>query len=185
MGQIRTLRLVRALVMGLAALALAPAADAAGDKGAYEQARQKAASNYEAAKKRCDAMTGSAKSVCVAEAKAARTRTEEQAEVLYQGTPKAREHAKNEIAAAEYRVARERCEERSGNDKDVCIKVAKAVRTRAEADAKAERKISDAREDAARHKREADYKVAAEKCEVLTGDARAACIAQAKTRYGM
>jgi hypothetical protein len=185
MGQIRTLPLVRALAMGLAALALAPAADAAGDKGAYEQARQKAASNYEAAKKRCDGMSGSAKSVCVAEAKAARTRTEEQAEVLYQGTPKAREHAKNEIAAAEYRVARERCEERSGNDKDVCIKVAKAVRTRAEADAKAERKISDAREDAARHKREADYKVAAEKCEALTGDAKAACIAQAKTRYGM
>ena len=47
MGQIRTLRLVRALALGLAALALAPAADAAGDKGAYEQARQKAASNYE------------------------------------------------------------------------------------------------------------------------------------------
>ena len=73
MGQIRTLALVHAVVMGLAALALASAADAAGDKSAYEQARQKAASNYDAAKNRCDAMTGSAKDVCLVEAKAART----------------------------------------------------------------------------------------------------------------
>jgi len=185
MGQIRTPSLVRAVVLGLAALALAAAAAAAGDKGAYEQARQKAASSYDAAKKRCDGMTGNPRDVCVAEAKAARTRAEEQAEVAYKDTPQAREHARKEIAAADYKVARERCNERSGNDKDVCIKVAKAVRTRAEADAKAERKTTDARADAAKEKREADYRVAAEKCAALTGDAKGACIAQAKARYGM
>ena len=38
--------------------------------------------------------------------------------------------------------------------------------------------------DANEDKREADYKVAAEKCESLSGDARSACMATAKSRYG-
>lgn len=176
---------VRAAVLCAGALALAAGARAAGDNSAYEQAKQSAKSSYETAKKRCDAMSGNPRDVCIAEAKAARTRAEQKAEVAYQETPKAREHAKKEIAEADYKVARERCNERTGNDKDVCIKVAKAVRTRAEADAKAERKIVDARNDAAREKREADYKVAAEKCDALSGDAKGNCIAQAKAKYGM
>ncbi len=176
---------VRAAVVCVGALALAGGARAGGDKSAYDHARQSAKSSYEAARKRCDAMDGNPRDVCIAEAKAARTKAEEKAEVAYEDTPKAREHAKKEIAKAEYKIARERCDERTGNDKDVCIKVAKAVLTRAEADAKAERKTIEARNDAAREKREADYKVAAEKCGALAGDAKRACVAQAKARYGM
>jgi hypothetical protein len=182
---IQRLPFISAVVLCAGTLALAGSAGAAGDKSAYEQAGQRAASSYEAAKKRCDAMHDHARDVCVAEAKAVRTKAEQQAEAAYQDTPKAREHAKKEIAEADYRVARERCNERTGNDKDVCVKVAKAVLARAEADAKAERKIADARSDAAKEKREADYKVAAEKCEALTGDAKGACIAQAKAKFGM
>ena len=177
--------LVRALALSTGALAFAAGAQAAGDKAAYENAKASAKTTYEAAVKQCDAMNGNAKDICVAEAKAARTKTEVQAEAAYKDTPKAREHAVEEIAEANYKVAKERCDDRTGNDKDVCIKVAKAELTKEKADAKAGRKTADARNDASKDKREADYKVAAQKCEALNGDAKSACVAQAKTRYGM
>jgi hypothetical protein len=65
------------------------------------------------------------------------------------------------------------------------MKVAKAELTRAKADAKANRKTVEARQDAAKDKREADYKVAAEKCDALNGDAKSACVRDAKAKYGM
>ena len=176
---------MRALVVCVGTLAFTGASYAAGDKGAYESAKASAKSTYEAAKAKCDAMNGNAKDICVAEAKAARTRTDEQAEATYKNTPKAREHAVHEIAEADYKVAKERCDDKTGNDKDVCVKVAKAALTRAKADAKVTRVSTDAKVDAAKDKREADYKVAAEKCDAMSGDAKSACVKDAKAKYGM
>ena len=67
----------------------------------------------------------------------------------------------------------------------MCIKVAKAGLTKAKADANANRKTVEAHQDAAKEKREAEYKVAAQKCEALNGDAKSACVKEAKARYGM
>ena len=130
-------------------------------------------------------MSGNAKDICVAEAKAKQTRTEMMAEAAWKDTPKAHEHATHEIAEADYKVAKERCDDKAGNDKDVCVKEAKAVMVKANADAKATHKVADARVDASKDKREADYKVAAEKCDAMAGDAKSACVAQAKAKYGM
>jgi len=176
---------MRTLAVGIGALALASAGHAAGDKAPYDSAKASAKSTYEAAKARCDALKDNAKDICVAEAKAARTKTEASAEAAYKGTPKAHEQAVHEAAEADYQVARERCNERTGNDKDVCIKVAKAALVRAKSDAKVTRVANDARIDAAKDKREADYKVAAQKCEALAGDAKSACVRDAKAKYGM
>jgi hypothetical protein len=66
---------------------------------------------------------------------------------------------------------------------------------RATADAKVDRVASDARRDqvekttaaqrdAAEDKRDADYKVAIEKCDALAGAAKDGCVRDAKTRYG-
>ena len=57
--------------------------------------------------------------------------------------------------------------------------------TKVQADAKASYKSTDAKMDAAKDKREADYKVAAEKCDAMSGDAKSACVAQAKAKYKM
>ena len=177
--------LMRALAVCIGTLAFASGGHAAGDKAAYDSAKASAKSTYEAAKAKCDALKDNAKDICVAEAKAARTRTDEQAEAAYKNTPKAREHAVHEIAEADYKVAKERCDDKTGNDKDVCIKVAKAAMTKAKADAKATRVSTDAKVDASKDKREADYKVAAEKCDAMSGDAKSACVKQAKAKYGM
>ena len=154
-------------------------------KEAYDTAVRNAEAQYKVSKDACDARTGNAKDICVAEAKAARVKTEENAEAAYKGTPKARAHAIDEIAEANYKVAKERCDDRTGNDKDVCLKVAKAEMTKAKADAKANRKTVEAHQDASKDKREAEYKVAAEKCDAMSGDAKSACVKDAKARYGM
>jgi hypothetical protein len=177
--------MMRALAVCIGTLAFVGGSHAAGDKGAYDSAKASAKSTYEAAKAKCDALSDNAKDICVAEAKAARTRTDENAEAAYKNTPKAREHAIHEIAEADYKVAKERCDDKTGNDKDVCVKVAKAALTKAKADAKATRVSTDAKVDASKDKREADYKVAAEKCDAMTGDAKSACVKAAKAKYGM
>lgn len=77
----------------------------------------------------------------------------------------------------------EHCDTLSGNDKDVCVKAAKAKLTAAEADAKAQHKASDARKDANEDKLEADYKVAKERCDNFSGSEKDACQERAKAKY--
>jgi hypothetical protein len=86
---------------------------------------------------------------------------------------------------AEYKSAMELCKPMKGNNQDVCEKEAKAKRTKAEVDNKAAAKTGDVRADANKEKREADYKVAKEKCDAMSGDAKDMCQKQAKTTYNM
>ena len=94
----------------------------------------------------------------------------------YKNTPKAREHAAHEIAEADYKVAKERCDDKAGNEKDICVKEAKAAMTKVQADAKAAQKGTEAKMDASKDKLDADYKVAAEKCDAMAGDAKSSCV---------
>ena len=183
MSNFKLSSLASAIAFCAGTLMLCGPASAAGDKGAYDQAKASAKTTYDADRKACDAMSGNGKDVCVAEAKAKRTKAEENAEAAWKDTPKAREHAAHESAEADYKVAKERCDAKAGNDKDVCIKEAKAAMTKTEADAKATRKTTDAHVDASKDKMQADYKVAAEKCDAMAGDAKSSCIASAKARY--
>lgn len=82
-----------------------------------------------------------------------------------------------------YDQAIERCDALDGSDKDVCKQEAKAQREGAKADAKQAKKEAEAREEATADKREADYKLAKEKCEALSGDAEDACLADARAQY--
>jgi len=86
-------------------------------------------------------------------------------------------------ADADYKAAKEACKARQGNDKDVCMKEAKAAHVRATADAKAKRKSAAAMADARDDKMDANYKVAKEKCDAMSGDSKDACIRDAKMKY--
>jgi hypothetical protein len=86
-------------------------------------------------------------------------------------------------ADADYKTAKEACKAREGNDRDVCMKEAKAVHVRATADAKAKRKSAAAMADAHEDKNAAYYKVAKEKCDAMSGDSKDACIRDAKMKY--
>ena len=87
-------------------------------------------------------------------------------------------------AESSYAVAKEKCDDMAGNAKDVCVTQAKAVETKALADAKLGKEIGEAKKDAAADKLDADYKVAIEKCDAMAGDAKASCVAAAKANFG-
>lgn len=86
-------------------------------------------------------------------------------------------------AEADYDTAKARCDALNGNDKDVCIKEAKAAKTRTEADAKVQHETNAAKADAREDKLKADYKAAKEKCDAMSGDQKDACQERAKAQY--
>lgn len=94
-----------------------------------------------------------------------------------------RKDAAERQAKADYKAARERCKELTGNDKDVCVKEAKAARKQAMADAKAAEKGADAKAEAREEKRDAREEVAKERCESMTGDAKDRCEKRAEANH--
>jgi hypothetical protein len=164
--------------------ALGGSASAATSKAEYDAVKDKAKADYKIADDRCASLASNAKDVCKAEAKAAQKKADAMAEANYKGTPKARAEAAEEVAEADYNVAKEKCNAKTGNDKDVCVKEAKAAEVKAKADAKAMETTVTAQRDANADKRDADYKVAMEKCDGFSGAAKDDCQKAAKGRYG-
>ena len=150
----------------------------------YQRANEAAKAAYKAASARCDAITGNPKDVCLAEAKAARVRAEQEANAHYKNTLKAYTASRIKIADANYDLDKVKCDALTGNDKDVCIKQAKATQVAARADAKADKKAIEARTDARDDKRTAEYKVALEKCDAFAGAVKDSCVSAAKSQYG-
>ena len=167
--------------ISLTAPAIAATAEA---QSTYDAAKNSAAADYKMAITRCDGMAGNLKDICVAEARAARIQVEANAKAAYKGTVSEHSHARKDIANANYDVEKAKCENQGGNQKDVCIKEAKANRTAAKADAIADKKVIDARTDAHDDKQTANYKVAVEKCDALSGAGKNTCIDSAKIKYG-
>ncbi len=173
----------RAVAAVCGAFLLAAGAHAAGDKALYDSTKASARQTYESARQQCDALAGNTKDICVAEAKAAREKAEATAEADYKGTPKAIYDAHVDVADADYDVAKERCDDKAGNEKDVCMKEARAARDKAKADAKAERDVTRTRQEQAVDKNRAEYKAEAEKCDALSGDAKSACLNRARAEH--
>ncbi|MBB3224052.1 hypothetical protein [Pseudoduganella umbonata] len=153
-------------------------------KALFENAKTAAAAEYRTARERCNAAAGNPKDVCIAEAKAARVRAEADATAQYRNTLRAYTKARIDIANADFALDRTRCAALEGNERDVCVERAKASRTAALADARADKKVIEARSDAREDKRIAEYKVAAEKCDALAGTAKDQCVAAAKSQFG-
>ncbi|WBS04707.1 hypothetical protein OU994_10700 [Pseudoduganella sp. SL102] len=180
---------MRALLTHAASIVLFACATAASAatpeaKALFEQARSAAAAEYKAVRERCNSLAGNPKDVCIAEAKAARVRAEADATAQFRNTLRAYTKARIDIANADFALDRTRCAALAGNERDVCVERAKASRTAALADARADKKVIEARSDAREDKRIAEYKVAAEKCDALSGTAKDQCVAAAKSQFG-
>ncbi|MGA0611721.1 hypothetical protein [Caldimonas sp. KR1-144] len=151
--------------------------------GDHKAAKDQIEASYKAAREACDQQSGNAKDVCVEQAKGQRKVEEAQLEYRRSGRPADQQKIAIARAEADYAVAKERCDDLSGNAKDVCVKDAKAAETRAKADAKMAMANTENRQDAASDKRKAEYKAAVERCDSLAGDAKDSCVAAAKQRY--
>lgn len=169
----------------LAALLALPMAQAATmSKPDYQAAKSRIDADYKAGKSACASFSANAKDICIEQAKGKEKVARAELEFGYTAKPADQNKVLEARAKSAYAVARERCDDVAGNTKDVCVKEAKATEVKALADAKMGKQISEARSDAGDARRDADYKVAAEKCEALAGDAKSACMADAKARFG-
>ena len=111
----------------------------------YTAAVERASAKYQAARTECESLNGNEKGICVAEAGAAEKRAKADAEASYKGTIKSRTDARVAAASADYMVAKVMCNAKSGYERDVCVKEAKARQTKMVADARANGKAADPR----------------------------------------
>ncbi len=192
-----------------AAIALAigaGTASAAVSKTEYAAAKTDISAKYKSDKAACGAMKANAKDVCVEEAKGREKVAKAELEANYKPTDKRMYDVRMAKADAAYAVAKEKCDDLAGNAKDVCVKEAKAAHVAAKANAKvaektaevnatamekkadasatAREKTAEVKKDAVADKRAADYAVAKEKCDALSGDAKSNCVKAAKARFG-
>jgi len=170
------------IVAGMLALPVAQAATIS--KADYNAGNARVSADYKADKVACASLAGNGKDICAEEAKAKQNVA--RAELEYSHTGKLSDQNRVLVVRAEsaHAVAKEKCDAMAGNRKDVCVTEAKAIETKALADAKMGKQIGQATMDATETKRDADYKVATEKCDALAGDAKASCVADAKARFG-
>ena len=165
-------------------LALPIAQAAAMSKSDYQSSKTRIKSDYKSDKAACGSQTGNAKDICIEEGKAKQKVALAELEYGYSGKVSDRNKVLVAKAETRYAVAKERCDDLTGNPKSVCVKEAKAVEVKALADAKLGKEIGEARKDAATDKRDADYKVAIQKCDALAGDAKSSCVTSAKMTFG-
>ncbi len=167
-----------------AAMLALPVANAAMTKADYEATKSKISAQEKTDKKACGSLSGNAKDICVEEAKGKESVAKAQLEYDYSGKPADWNKVMTAQADAAYAIAKEKCDDKAGNVKDVCVQEAKAEHTKAQADIKLGKQVGKANVAAHEDKVDADYKVAVEKCDALAGDAKSSCVAAAKTKFG-
>ena len=126
---------VIAAALALGTASFAQAEDKA-DRKVHNADEERIESEYKAAKEKCDTMQGNQKDICVAEAKAHEKIAKAENDAKHAKDP-SKEQAKVQRvrADAEYDVAKQRCQEMNGNEKDVCMKEAQVQRDKTRASA--------------------------------------------------
>ncbi|OGB28816.1 MAG: hypothetical protein A3F78_07310 [Burkholderiales bacterium RIFCSPLOWO2_12_FULL_61_40] len=122
------------IVAALLALPVAQAATMSKDD--YKAGKDRIGADYKADKEACAPLADNAKDVCVEEAKAKEKVARAELEYSYTGKPSDQTKVMEVKAKTAYGVAREKCDDLKGTEKEVCVKEAKAARTKALADIK-------------------------------------------------
>ena len=135
---------VAAFSLALSAAAMADTQTDTQSKAEYKADKNSIQAEYKSAKAVCDQFKGNAKDICVAEAKGKENVSLSELEARYHPSPKANYNVLIAKAQADYSVAQQKCDDLSGNAKDVCVKEAKAALSAAKADAQAQMKTANA-----------------------------------------
>lgn len=172
----------------------------------FSASKTRIKAEYKTDKKACASLASNAKDICVAEAKGKEAVALAELNHSYKPTSKTQYKLSVAKGEATYDVAKQKCDDLSGNPKDVCVKEAKAALTSAKADATVQKETSvanttanekkadanakassdkkEVRADASADKRAAELKVAEQKCDALASTAKEACLATAKAQFG-
>lgn len=176
--------LMRTSVIALASVMSLGLAQAANfSKSAYDGAKDDIKARYKMEHDACGSQSGNARDICVEMAQANQRIALAQLEYNYSGDPKDEMKLWEARIDSRYQIAKEKCDDLAGKDKDVCTREAKTTHDKGKADLKLAKKTNDAAEDAEQTRLKADYKLAAEKCDAYNGDRKQSCIASAKAQY--
>jgi hypothetical protein len=172
--------IVSALALNTFALAATPTPMTSAE---YSAAKAVIAAEYKTEKAACASLSANAKDICMQEAKG-RDR-DGVAMLAYKRSGTARDAKKVSVARADsiFAIAKERCDDQTGSAKTLCRSEAKDKHTNALVDAKLVKTVSDATTNAIDDKRDADYKLASDKCEMMAGEARISCANAIKAQY--
>ncbi len=181
MTVITTLR--HAMIASAALLALGTVQAANLSKAVYHGAKDDIKSTYKVEREACNNLAANAKDICVETAKGREKVALAQLEFDYSGKSKDRAEVYEARYKARYNVAIEKCDDLGGQAKDVCVQEAKTNRDKAKSELKLAKKISSAADTAVDEQMKADYKLAKEKCDTLSGDGKDVCMASAKARF--
>ena len=124
------MKFTRTLLASVAAGLMATSAFALTDAD-YKAGKDRISADYKAAKQKCDALKDNAKDICEKEAKGAENVAKAELDAQHKPSPKATRKVADARADAAYDVAKEKCDDLKGNEKDVCEKDAKAARVKA------------------------------------------------------
>lgn len=113
-------------------------------EGQYTVAKQDISAKYTAEKTACKAMNGNAKDICMEEAKGREKIAKSTLEAEYSPSVQHRRDVRLVKVDVAYSIAKEKCDDQTGNAKTVCRKEAKSAYVSAKADASVAEKTADA-----------------------------------------
>ena len=162
----------------------------------YKTEKDRISGDYKVAKDKCSSLKANAKDICISEAKGVDKVAKAELEAKYEPSSKHTQKVSMVKADTAYATAKEKCDDLSGNAKDVCVKDAKVVHVKAKEDAKIAKvssdtsankseKMTDIKKEAGTEERQAMYKAANERCDSLAGTPKDNCQKDAKVKYGM
>ena len=112
-------------------------------KADYKAGKDKISAEYKSAKADCGSLSGNAKDICVVEARGKEKVAKAELQASYKPSNKTNHAVTIARAEADYSVAKERCDDKAGNEKKTCVHEAKAAEARAKADAGAPRQTAE------------------------------------------
>ena len=122
-----------------AAFAFTAAAQAqTNDRSARKAEEDRIEKQAKTDKAKCESMSGNAQDVCQAEAKAKEKTAKAELGAKYDKSVKAQKNAADTKAEGQYEVAKQRCDDKKGQDKDACMAQAKATHEKAKAQIEAQ-----------------------------------------------
>ena len=119
-----------------AAKADRPTGDRSTDRKVKNAEEDRIEADYKAAKAKCETLKDNAKDVCEKEAKAKEKVAKAELNAKKDPSPQNQRKVAEAKAAGEYDVAKEKCDDMKGNEKNACQKAAKAKHEQAQADIK-------------------------------------------------
>ena len=182
----------RLLIIAAALSCIFSTATIAMTKVEYTAQKDTISGNYKVDRDKCRSLKANAKDICMSEAKGVEKVAKAELESTYE--PSARHTEKVAMAKgnAAYDTAKEKCDDTSGNAKNICKKDAKAAHVKAVEEARVVRVGAAAgsveksmRSSATKDENEANYKAAAARCDSLAGAPKDTCTAEAKAKFGM